>query len=93
MHPYTISLPWLSDESEKLSRQAREGQVIFCILVAITVYVGIGNLLPHGSLSVSAIDTSSHVNRSFYQNQIKADHMAECKDGGLTQAMENYQGK
>ena len=80
--------PELLDESEKLSRQSREGRVRFCILATITVNVGIGQLLPHGYPSVSAVDTSSDVTRASPRNQVKADHTVERKEGSLTKGNE-----
>ena len=60
--------PELSDESENLSRKSREELLIFFILAAITVYDGIGQLLPHISPYISAVDTSSYVTRASSQN-------------------------
>ena len=63
----------------------------FCILAVITVYVGIGQLLPQDSPSVIDVDTSSHVTRVSSLNKVKADHTKEHKDGSLTQSKAKYQ--
>ena len=65
----------------------------FFILAAITVFVGIGQLLLQGSPSVSAVDTSFHVTRASSRNQVKADHRAEREEGSLTKVKAKYQGR
>ena len=63
----------------------------FYILANITVYVRIGQLLPHGSPFISDVDTSSNVTRVSSLNKVKADHTKEHKDGSLTQSKSKYQ--
>ena len=63
----------------------------FYILANITVYVRIGQLLPHGSPFISDVDTSSNVTRVSSLNQVKAHHTVELKERSLTQAKTKYQ--